>query len=227
MAENQVGKWLRGLGTNIVTNLVVFVIVALITGTAGYFLGKRNLSGEVADGIRLLELDSTSESLTRLVTSFDQVSSLLREPTPHPAKASVAQLTDSLERLSEAIDGVRTTEYYSVKELKELYKTDGATASTEIRFFGAGSSQAKFIKENIGKPKRTVEGLAQVKPRLEIVRDAEAKIALQLEHSSTVDVPALQTALSEMKLEAGTALSSFNSGREKTLATLKRFGKPR
>ncbi len=208
-----------------VKNLAIAVVSSLIVGWISFQYGQKSLSTEVADGIGLLELDSTSESLERIDASFDHVLSLLEQGTPYPVTASLEQLTESLEKLSKALASVKTTESYSVEELKALAKDDAVGYSSEFTLFG--SRYDKFMKEHIGKTKRTVEGLAQLHPRLEIVRERVAKIALQLNESPIIDISAMRIALSEMKMEAGTALSSFNSGRKKTLATLERFGKKR
>ncbi len=221
MAKDQGRVWFRAFVISVVSGLVV----TPITGWISFRFGQRNLSTEVAEGLELLDLDSTAQSLERFLTSSDHASSLLRQRTPHPARASTVLLSDSLERLSKAIDGVSTTEFYSVQELKELARSGGA--KSEITLFGADSSYERFIKEHINKPKRTVDGLAQVKPQLEIVRETAAKIALQLDEHSSVDIPAVETALSEMKREASAALAALNARRHATLETLKRFGRNR
>ena len=138
MAKNQRRKWFRGLGTNVVSSLLVLAITAPITAGIGFFLGQRNLATEVAEGLALLDLDSTSESLQRLVTASDHALSLLP---------------------------LRTLDTRSP----------------------------------------SIPAIAEVQKRL----------------------PKIQTALSEMKREASTALAALNSRRDATLATLKRFGKKR
>jgi hypothetical protein len=219
MAKNRGRKWFRELLIAVVSG----VIVGPIVGWISYQSGQKNLSREVADGLALLDLDSTSASLEHLVASFDHASSLLRKQTP-PPKESLLALSNSLDKLSEAMNGVTTTEYYSVEELKKL-ASEGSSAG--IVLFGMDTPYDKFVKENIGKPKRTVKGLQQLRPRMEIVREAEAKLALQLSENTSVDILAVEKALSDMKREADKALSSLNSRREATIQTLKRFGKTR
>ncbi len=201
------------------------LLIAAVTGGVGYWFGQKNLSSEVAEGLSLLDLDTTSESLATLVSSFDRPLSLVSQRKPHPAKSSVAQLNGTLDKLSKAIDDVKTSEYYSVEELKKLANEGGY--SVEFLPFGSASKYEKFVQANIGKPKRMVEGLVELKPRLELVREAASSIAGQLDQESDIDANALESLLAEMKREASNTLAALRWRQSATLATLKKFGKAR
>ena len=63
MAKEQGREWFRALVIAVVSS----VVVGPITGWIGFLFGKESLSTEVAEGLDLLDLDSTSKSLERLV----------------------------------------------------------------------------------------------------------------------------------------------------------------
>ncbi len=212
------------LGPFVISTLSGLFLLALTWGV-GYWFGKKSLSSEVAEGLTLLDLDTTSDSLASLVSSFDNALSLVSQRKPHPARSNVAQLNDSLDKLSRALEGVKTTEYYSVEELKKL--ADQGGYSMEFLPFGGDSRYEKFVKANIGKPKRMVEGLAELTPRLELMREAASSLASQLNQESNIDADALASSLAEMKREASNTLASLRSRQSATLETLKKFGKTR
>ena len=55
MVKDQGREWLRAF--------VVSLVVAAITGWISFRFGQKSVSTEVAEGLDLLDLDSTSESL--------------------------------------------------------------------------------------------------------------------------------------------------------------------
>ena len=126
MTKKKRNGWFGSFVVNILSGLFLLAL----TWGVGYWFGKISLSGEVAEGLTLLDLDTTSDSLATLVSSFDNALSLLAQRKPHPAKSNVAQLNDSLDKLSKALEGVKTTEFYSVEELKKLADSGGSTTGS-------------------------------------------------------------------------------------------------
>lgn len=219
MAKRKKEKWLRP----IVQGVVVSFVASAIMWPFGYYSGRKSLKREVADGLSILNVESTAEAFDTILATADSIVSGLSNSNPHPGLASLTSARTSLEELAQRITEVRTTEYYSVEELKRL--ADDGAASIGITLLGADTPHEKFIKEHIKQPKRTVEGIAATNQYISTMRASLGILEREFAMPHISEPSRLADEISQIKQQAAAAKASLLSRQAAALETLERFGK--
>ena len=112
MAENEksTSPWIVGICSS--------VIGAAISGFVTYYWTSSSISEQVAQGIEILKVDDTWESLGQIAESCQKAAAALTVRAPRPATEIVGSLRKEFQSLSDGIAKVKRSESYSVAEIK-------------------------------------------------------------------------------------------------------------
>ena len=204
MAEQRSG-WMKPIVIGIVSGLITSGVV----GIAAYYRTTESVASMIAEGVAILDAQSTSDALGQIAASCREVSAVLAERKPRPAQQLIPDLRDAFKGLSQSIDKVKTTEYYSVDEIMKL-----TTAAFSY------SDRKAIVDSHVGKPKRTVSGLTRLKPQLAKIGELLESLDRQLAQEPSIDLDSLRKVSSEIERLASAAQASLDSRQAATLQTL-------
>lgn len=206
----QASRWVRPIFIGVVSGFIVTAIVGAVT----YYFAKESIAGMIAEGVSILNVQTTSDSLGEIALSCSEASQMLATRGARPANELVAELRQSFEALADSIGKVQTTEYYSVAEIKQL--------SNEVTL---SIDKKEILAKYMGKPKRVVTGLRRVEPQLKEIAVVLETLDRELEREPTINIEALRNLMSEIQRVASAAQASLDSRQSATLRTLEKFGK--
>ena len=209
MAKKQslTNPWVIGIGSGL--------IAAVISGGGAYLWASSSISEQVAQGIEILKVDATSESLGQIAESCQKATAALTVRAPRPAAGIVGSLRKEFLSLSDGIGKVKRSESYSVEEIKKLADT----------LFP--SEKQTFISRHIGKTKSTTTGLRKLEPRLARIAQLFEALDRELEQEPSIDIEGLRQSLANMERAASATQAAVKARHDAMIQTLGKFGKKR
>lgn len=211
MAEQRSG-WIKPIILGVISGLIAAGCVGIIA----YYRTTESVASMIADGVAILDAQSTSDALGQIGASCREVSAVLAERKPRPGQEIITDLRSAFKGLSESIDKVKTTEYYSVDEIMTLTKAANLY-----------SERKKIVDAHVGKAKRTVAGLSQLKPQIAKIDELLESLDRQLAQEPSIDLDSLRNLTFEIERVASAAQASLESRQAATLQTLEKLDKRR
>ena len=211
MAEQRSG-WMKPIIFGVISGLIAAGCVGIIT----YYRTTESVASMIADGVAILDAQSTSDALGQIGASCREVSAVLAERKLRPGQEIITDLRSAFKGLSESIDKVKTTEYYSVDEIMRLTKA--------VNLY---SDRKKIVDAHVGKPKRTVAGLSQLKPQIAKIDELLESLDRQLAQEPSIDLDSVRNLTFEIERVASAAQASLESRQAATLQTLEKLDKRR
>lgn len=206
----------QSLFKTIIVGVVSGLITTAIVGAVTYHFARKTLASMIADGVEILNVQSTSESLAEIGDACKQVSTLLTERRARPATTMIDGLRTAFDELAKGINSVRTTEFYTVDDINKL--TQGISPS---------SSRKQIIDRHVGKPKRTLTGLRKLEPDIAQIREMLEALDRQVVQEPYIDIDSFRSAVTSIERLASAAQASLESRQAATLQTLEKFDRRR
>lgn len=204
--------WTKPITIGVISGLITSGVVGIIA----YYRTTESVASMIADGVAILDAQSTSDALGQIGESCREASAVLAERKPRPAQQIITELRSAFKELSEGIDKVKTTEYYSVDEIMKL------TKATTLY-----SDRKKIVDSHVGKPKRTVSGLNRLKSQLAKIDELLESLDRQLAQEPTIDLDLLRQVTHEIERLASAAKASLESRQAAALQTLDKLDRRR
>ncbi len=172
MAEQRSG-WMKPIMLGVISGLITAGCVGIIA----FYSTTETVASMIADGVAILDAQSTSDALAEIGASCREVSAVLAERKPRPGEEIVTDLRSAFKGLSESIDKVKMTGYYSVDETMRLTKAANVY-----------SKRKEIVDAHMGKAKRTVAGLSQLEPQIAKIDELLESLDRQLAQEPSIDL---------------------------------------
>jgi len=199
---------------SVLIGVVSGVISSTIVAAGAYHLVRENLSMMVAEGLRILNVQDTTKSLSDIVSSCRLMSASLMTPTTRPTDETIDNLITAVKQLKADIAKIKETDYYSAAELRQL------TAAGHM-----SDQRMRILQEYKNKPKRIVTGLPTIKPQITAIEEMLHGLDRELREQPGVDARGMRELIATIETTAAAAHASLESRETATLLTLEKFGK--
>lgn len=199
----------------IVVGIVTGVVSSAVVAYGAYRILQQNISAMVADGLTILNVQETSSALGEISANCRDATRILATPTTRPARELMDELQTTLNQLKRAIIQVKVTENYSPEEMRDA-------------IVGFSQADAKALMQQfVGKPRRVVVGLPQVKPIIAVLEQQSEALRRELVREPHIDIEKLRSTLASAETIATATQAALDSRQTATLLTLEKFGKQR